>query len=163
VFRNPGLGYATGVTPDDLVELEALRQLKARYFRCMDQKNWDAWGALFTEDATLDTSQDAPDTRVTGRDAIVAMVSAAVHQAVTVHHGHMSELRLTGPDRAEGIWAMEDYLEFPGDPPALVVHGRGHYEETYRKEADGVWRIASLKLTRLWLAHNGRRVIPPPG
>ena len=26
--------------------------------------------------------------------------------AVTVHHGHMPEIALLGPDRATGIWAM---------------------------------------------------------
>ena len=151
------------MTPQDLVEIEALRQLKARYFRLMDLKQWQAWGDLFTEDATLDTTQEAPDARASGREAIVAMVSGAVRNVVTVHHGHMAELGLTGPGQAAGIWAMEDYLEFPGDPSPLVIHGRGHYEETYRKGSDGAWRIHSLKLTRLWLQHNGRRVLPPPG
>jgi len=29
------------MTPEDLVEIEQIRQLKARYFRLMDQKKWD--------------------------------------------------------------------------------------------------------------------------
>jgi hypothetical protein len=33
------------------------------------------------------------------------------------------------------------------------LHGYGHYHETYRKEADGEWRIATLDLTRLRLDH----------
>ncbi|MGE0309294.1 MAG: nuclear transport factor 2 family protein, partial [Acidimicrobiia bacterium] len=31
-------------------ELEALRVLKARYFRLMDLKQWDEWADVFTED-----------------------------------------------------------------------------------------------------------------
>ena len=29
---------------EDLVEIEHIRQLKARYFRLMDQKRWNEWG-----------------------------------------------------------------------------------------------------------------------
>jgi hypothetical protein len=151
------------VPQDSWAELEAIKQLKARYFRLLDEKRWEEWGAVFSEDAELDTTQDAPDARARGRDAIVAMVSQAVGQAVTVHHGHMPEIELTSPTTATGIWAMEDTLEFPGDPPALVVHGRGHYFETYEKDSGGQWCITSLKLRRLWLAYDGRRVRPPPG
>ena len=34
----------------DLVEIEAIKQLKARYFRLLDTKRWDAWREVFTED-----------------------------------------------------------------------------------------------------------------
>jgi hypothetical protein len=145
---------------EDLADIEAIKQLKARYFRCLDQKRWQEWGEVFTPDAHLDSSGDAPHAVATGREAIVAMVSSGVGQAVTVHHGHMPEIEILSSDRARGVWAMEDYLEFPGDPPALTVHGRGHYFEEYARGADGEWRIRSLRLVRLWLAHDGRRVVP---
>ena len=146
---------------DDLLEIEAIKQLKARYFRLMDEKRWDDWGGVFTEDAEIDTTDDAPQAKVAGRANIVAFVSGAVGQAVTVHHGHMPEIEILGPGRARGIWAMEDHLEFPGDPPSFVVDGRGHYHEEYERGADGRWRIRRLRLARLWLCHAGRRVIPP--
>ena len=38
------------VDASDLVEIEAIRQLKARYFRLLDTKQWDAWLEVFTED-----------------------------------------------------------------------------------------------------------------
>ena len=31
------------MTADDLVEIERIKQLKARYFLLMDQKRWDEW------------------------------------------------------------------------------------------------------------------------
>lgn len=147
---------------EDLVDIEAIKQLKARYFRCLDKKLWQEFGEVFTADGHLDSSGDASHAVATGREAIVAMVSGAVGEAVTVHHGHMPEIEITAPGRARGTWAMEDYLEFPGDPPALIVHGRGHYFEEYEQGADGVWRIKSLRLVRLWLSHDGRRVVPRP-
>ncbi len=137
----------------DLLDIERIKQLKARYFRTLDEKRWDDYGQVFAEDAVMDTTQDgAPIT--TGRAAIVAMVSGALELAITVHHGHMPEIEITGRNSARGIWSMEDYLEFPGEPP-FTVHGRGHYLEEYTRCADGEWRIQSLQLTRLWLKRTG--------
>ena len=46
------------MTPADLVEIEEIRQLKARYFHLMDQKRWDEWEQVFCEDAHIDTTQE---------------------------------------------------------------------------------------------------------
>jgi hypothetical protein len=137
----------------DLVEIELIKQLKARYFRSLDEKRWDDFGQCFCEDATLDTRQDGAPI-VHGRAAIQKLVGGAVDPAVTVHHGHMPEIDITGPTSATGVWSMEDYLEFPGDPP-FTLHGRGHYHEQYTKGPDGAWRIQTLRLTRLWVKTQG--------
>ena len=135
---------------EELLEIEALKQLKARYFRLMDTKQWEALGEVFTADAELDVRQDAGEQagRVRGRERIVASIRSAVHEATTVHHGHMPEIELVGPDTARGTWSMYDYVEWPSASGRRGFHGFGHYVETYRKE-DGAWRIASLKLTRI--------------
>lgn len=136
-------------TPAQLIELEAIRQLKARYFRAMDTKDWEAFANVFAEDAAMDVSQDAGDAgHVRGREEIVRAISLAVGEARTVHHGHMPEIRFTGPDSATGIWAMFDYVEFAAEGAPAGLRGYGHYHEIYTK-ADGHWRIASMKLTRL--------------
>jgi SnoaL-like domain len=126
-------------------EIEAIHQLKARYFRLMDTKQWRAYGELFTEDATLAASPDPKET-FSGRAEIVRRVSAALREATTVHHGHMPEIELTGDHSATGIWAMYDFV----DLPQLVLHGWGHYHDEYAKQ-DGTWRIRSSRLTRLRL------------
>ena len=66
----------------------------------------------------------------------------------STHHGHQPEIELTGDDEATGIWAMEDVLVWPAD--GYRLRGTGHYWETYRK-VDGEWKIASMKLTRLYV------------
>jgi hypothetical protein len=137
----------------DLVDIELIKQLKARYFRSMDEKRWDDFGACFSEDATLDTREDGAPI-VHGRSNIQKLVSGAVAPAITVHHGHMPEIEITGERSATGVWSMEDYLEFPGSPP-FTLHGRGHYHERYAKGDDGAWRIQTLQLTRLWLKTEG--------
>lgn len=39
---------------EHLLELESIKRLKARYFRCLDTKDWEGWLSVFTEDATLE-------------------------------------------------------------------------------------------------------------
>ena len=131
-----------------LLAVEEIRRLKARYFRLLDTQQWDDWGDVFTADVVMDIPEAG--TVTTGRDDVVRGVSSALAGAQTVHHGHMPEIELTGPDTARGIWAMEDYVEWPtGEDGARVgMRGYGHYREEYRRE-DDVWRIARLRLDRL--------------
>ena len=135
-----------------LAAIEQIKQLKARYFRLMDQKHWQEWEKLFTEDVTAvyhnapsDRSQDGlPELHCNGRANLVETVKQALSQGISMHHGHMPEIAITSPTTARGIWAMFDYLRFPN----FVFKGYGHYEEEYVKEADG-WKIKSILLTRL--------------
>lgn len=129
----------------ELMAIEAIKRLKARYFRLMDTQQWEAWGEVFTRDATLQASPDENE-RFEGRDAIVRSVRGHLTGATTVHHGHMPEIEITGDETATGIWAMFDFV----DLPALVLHGWGHYHEEYAVE-DGTWRIHRSRLTRLRL------------
>ena len=133
-----------------LVDIEAIKQLKARYFRFLDTKQWDQWGTVFTADAVLEVPEAAVVEQ--GRTQIVAGVSAALEGTQTAHHGHMPEIEITGPDTARGTWAMFDYVEWPaGEDGARVgLQGYGHYVEEYARE-DGEWRIARTRLERLRL------------
>jgi len=127
-----------------LLDIEEIKQLKARYFRGMDTKQWDAWGQVFTSDAVMEIPE--ANMIVTGRDEIVKAVSTVLVGTTTVHHGHMPEIEITSPTTATGIWAMEDYVDWGADGGAF--RGYGHYHETYEK-VDGQWRITSSTLTRL--------------
>ena len=126
-----------------LIDIEEIKKLKARYFRLMDQKLWEEWGEVFTEDATLQYGPNDGEV-FEGRKGIVEGLSKILADAITVHHGHMPEIEMIDANSATGTWAMFDYVEMPG----LTLKGYGHYEEEYVKEA-GRWRIKNLRLTRL--------------
>jgi uncharacterized protein (TIGR02246 family) len=134
---------------DELADIEAIKQLKARYFRLMDTKQWDAWGELFTPDCRLysEPGGGRPGIEWVGRDEIVERNRAALEGSRSVHHGHMPEIEITGPTTARGVWAMYDFLTWNG-AGCRAYEGYGHYQETYEKQ-DGAWRIKSLRLTRL--------------
>jgi ketosteroid isomerase-like protein len=149
----PGMGPADGeaATVRTLVAVEEIRQLKARYFRLMDTKQWDDWAELFTEDCVA-WVEDQPDVTYTSRDQFVSSTSSILADAVTTHHGHMPEITLDPAgdgERAQGIWAMEDYVQIPTPDGDITLRGYGHYHERYRRGSDGRWRIAWLRLERV--------------
>ena len=138
-------------TTERLAAIEEIKQLKARYFRCMDTKDWDGFAAVFAPDAEMDMRAEDPTSGLNhGAQVIADYVRSAVDPVVTVHHGHMPEIEVTSDTTATGIWAMEDKLRWPEGSPISWLHGYGHYHETYER-VDGAWRIKTLTLTRLRL------------
>jgi uncharacterized protein (TIGR02246 family) len=125
-------------------DIEAIKQLKARYFRAMDTKDWDGMRQVFTDDVMVDTTASGGDV-VRGGDEFMAFLSATLDGVITVHHGHTPEIELTSASTARGIWAMEDMLRWPD---GTELHGYGHYHESYVR-AGGEWRISETTLTRL--------------
>jgi uncharacterized protein (TIGR02246 family) len=123
-----------------LADIEAIKQLRGRYSRAVDTKDWELFGDSLTEDARLDSDGGLRE----GRDAIVAAVSAALATATTVHHQHTPEIEITGPDSATGIWAMDDLVHIG----TFVLRGFGHYTEEYERTPEG-WKIKRSTQTRL--------------
>ena len=136
-----GVDIGKGASMDDL---EAIRQLKARYFRTLDTKDWGAMRQVFADDVVMDTT-DSGGNVIAGADDFMAFLEETLRGTVTVHHGHMPEIEMTSATTATGTWAMEDRVRWPDGSELL---GFGHYLEEYAK-VDGVWKINVSKLTRL--------------
>lgn len=131
-------------TVQQLSDLDELRSLKARYCRCVDLKQWNEWRGVFTEDVRFEgLSAD-----FAGLDEFIDIQADRLADAVSVHHCHTSELEITGPVSAKGIWAMCDYVEYPWQGERRGFVGYGFYYEEYRKEG-GDWKICSLRMERL--------------
>lgn len=127
-----------------LVEIEQIKQLKARYCRLLDTKDWTAWRSLFTDDFLSDTAESGGKV-IEGADDFVAFTRKSLRDQATVHQVHAPEIELTSATTARGVWALEDVVRFG---PGVNLRGYGHYHETYEK-VDGTWFIKSSKLTRL--------------
>ena len=129
----------------DLLDIAEIEQLKHRYVRLLDTKQWDEWRALFTEDAELEASEARTDRAI---GPFLADLQERLATATTVHQPHEPVIELNGPGEARAVWPMFDYVEYPYEGQRRGKRGWGHYVERYRK-VDGRWRIASLKLTRI--------------
>ncbi|HEX4127719.1 MAG TPA: nuclear transport factor 2 family protein [Acidimicrobiales bacterium] len=125
-------------------DVEAIRQLKARYFRTMDTKDWAGMRQVFTDDVVMDTTASGGGV-VTGAEPFVVFLQQTLAGAVTVHHGHMPEITLTSPTTATGVWALHDEIVWPD---GTRLRGDGHYHEEYQRVGEE-WRISASTLTRL--------------
>ncbi len=136
---------------NDLLAIEDIRAVKARYCRLLDGKDWSGFAALFTEDAVMDVREDTGNPPITGIAAIIAQVRFAVDDAATSHQVHTPEITLLSEDAATGVWAMQDRVVWqPGKSPipgVTSITGYGQYHESYRQEG-GLWKIAVLRLSR---------------
>ena len=129
-----------------LVEIEAIKRLKARYCRHLDAKNWPAWRSVFADDFVSDTAE-AGGMVIAGADEFVAFIRRTLGKPSqsTVHQVHAPEIELTSDSTATGVWALNDVVRLA---PGVNLRGYGHYHETYEKTS-GQWRIKTSKLTRL--------------
>jgi hypothetical protein len=143
-----------------LIAIEEIKQLKSRYFRTMDTRDWDGMAGVFCRDAILDTSGAFQYTPLggkpvgplgpvlRGRDAIMAWISSGFVDQSSAHHGHGHEITIDSETEAHGIVAMEDVIREP-DRQTIVLHGYGYYHERYRFE-DDAWRIGETRIDRLF-------------
>ncbi|MET0268928.1 MAG: nuclear transport factor 2 family protein, partial [Sphingomonas sp.] len=144
---------------EQLRATQEIRQLKARYFRGVDQADGALVRSVLAEHCVLDyrgcctdpaTARDflpAMNVVLRGRDAWVAD-GMARFGIVSVHQGHDFELTFTGETTADGIWSMTDRLWFPPGGAFATMTGYGHYIESYIKEPDG-WKIQTTHVTRI--------------
>lgn len=134
----------------DLEAVESVRRLKYRYFRTLDLKLWDEFADTLTEDARAEYGTHAlgEPLSFTGRQAITDFLrDTAGPSIVTVHIAHHPEITVDG-DTATGSWAFEDTViatEF-----GALIRGAGYYRDRYRRDADGVWRIAETGYQRIY-------------
>jgi hypothetical protein len=136
--------------PVDLQEIEAIRQLKYRYFRFLDTKRFTELGQLLTDDAT--SAYQSGELSYNGRDAIVAFLEESLGNAdiVTMHNGHHPEIELTGPDTATGVWYLEDRVVVRAMD--LEIVGTLLYDDRYVK-VDGQWKIQHTGYDRIFEEH----------
>ncbi len=140
------------MTPlERLTAIEAIKQLKARYFYAFDRQDWTMWrDEVWAPEGRLEVPEMGAD--IEPRDVMIDWVIERSADQKSVHHGHMPIIEITSETTATGIWAMEDRIyrsqEHPLNGDTHFVIGFGHYHERYVKLAEG-WRILSTRLTRL--------------
>jgi uncharacterized protein (TIGR02246 family) len=145
------------VIPMNLQELEAIKRLKYRYLRCLDQKLWDELADCFTEDAR--SSYGGGRYAFEGRDAILEFLRKAMGAPsfLSSHRVHHPEIELTGPASATGVWALEDTVI--ETRAGITIRGAAFYTDEYVKQ-DGAWRIRFTGYKRTYEEVESRRDRP---
>jgi len=129
----------------NLVDVEAIKQLKYRYFRALDCKRWEELGETLAPDATA--AYDSGRYSFDGREAIMAFLRDALGspRIVSMHHGHHPEIEITGESTARGTWYLHDMVIFRDI--GMVLQGAAFYADEYVK-IDGAWKIRSTGYER---------------
>ena len=135
------------MTPEDLVEIEAIKRLKYRYVRLLDLKEFDELETLFLENATASYSDGTYS--FDSRAGILDFLRSALGSTtmLTSHKVHQPEIELTGPDTATGVWGLEDVVIL--SDAALTIRGAAFYNDEYAK-VDGAWKIRHTGYRRVF-------------
>lgn len=148
-------------TIEELAAIEEIKQLKSSYFRALDTKDWELIRHIFSSQPSADyrgavdegdqsgTVANAVNTEVlTSRDAIADGLRDALAGCKSSHLGGNPEISISADGMAKGVWAMQDWLWFEQSTPRVRLRGHGHYHNSFIRE-DGVWKIHTLRLTRV--------------
>jgi hypothetical protein len=131
-----------------LMDIEAIKQLKHAYFRCLDTANFKELEQLFHDDVTVDFVGGSYEWKLNGKDEYLASLRKSfTREAVGHHNGHHPEIQMLSENEATGIWYLADDMW-------ILTHkfhtkGTAMYWDRYVK-ADGRWKIRETRYRRLY-------------
>ncbi len=126
-------------------DIEAIKKLKAKYFRCVDKKLWEEMETVLTEDAVADYGMGIE--LLQGRKAIMEFLKKNLDRdsMISVHQGHNPEIEITSDTTARGVWVLNDRLIIQ---TIATSSGWRYYEDEYVK-VNGEWKKKSTKITNI--------------
>lgn len=128
----------------DLIECRAIEQLKYRYMRAVDTKDWALLASTLEPDVTAVYGDRLSFTNAA--DLVRVLSRLMDENMITVHHLHQPEIEVDG-DTATGTWALMDRVIRTKD--RVMIEGGSIYHDRYRRGAGG-WRIARTTYVRLY-------------
>ena len=122
----------------DLQTIEIIKQLKSRYFRALDSKDWGLMKTCLSEHCTA--QYDGGKYSFEGREGIVQFFSSYMDdpKLIFMHHGHHPEINIINETQATGIWYLQDIVISLENNTTL--RGAGFYHDEYI-QVDGEWLI----------------------
>lgn len=134
---------------NELLEIEKIKQLKARYLRGLDTNDWALFESSMSEDCTgrYNSGKLSFDTREDIVDFMRQNLSG--EKVLTLHQGHQPEIEIIDEATARASWYLQDiviHLE-----AGVRIYGSAVYEDSYRKEG-GEWRICATGYKRVFEA-----------
>ena len=112
-----------------LKDVQAIKELKSKYFRALDTKNWDELETTMTPNF----KESMPDTEI------------------TLHQGHNPVIWFESDTVAYGKWYLQDNLIFAEGNPycGTQIQGSAIYTDKYVK-VDGEWLIEDTGYLRVY-------------
>jgi len=131
-----------------LMDMEAIRQLKYAYFRCVDTANLEELGTLFHEDVTVHFVGGNYEWNIQGRQQYVDNIAMAFsREAIGQHNAHHPEIQMLSDTEATGIWYLADHMWILNHN--AKTQGTALYWDRYLK-VDGKWLIKDTNYERIY-------------
>ena len=131
-----------------MMDIEAIKQLKHRYFRCIDTANWEELKPGLHADMKTHYMGGGYEFKLANRAEFLATMEQAFHtKAVGRHTGSMPEIDILSDTEATGIWSLYDH--FWSMNTDSLTHGTALYWDRYVKE-DGRWQIKETTYQRIY-------------
>ncbi len=142
-----------------LMDIEAIKQLKHAYFRCIDTANFAELATIFHEDVCVHFVGGAYEWKLQGREEYLASLKGAfTRESVGHHNGHHPEIQILSETEATGIWYLADsmwVLNFN-----FFTTGTAIYWDRYLK-VDGRWTIKDTSYERIYEINRPLEEKPP--
>jgi hypothetical protein len=144
-----------------LFDLEAIKQLKHAYFRCLDTANWDELSDLLHPELSVDFIGGSYEWHFRSRDAYLEALGQAFNAGAIGHHnGHQPEIQLLSATEASGIWYLADHMWMLEH--RHLTRGTALYWDRYEK-LGGRWLIRHTNYRRLYEMHEQLAELPRLG
>ena len=134
---------------EDLAAIEAVKQLKYRYLRCLDTKDWAGMAEVLAPACTASYGGGAY--AFEGRDEILSFLERTMGstEVLSSHRVHHPEIQLDADrEGAEARWALDDTVLLLAYE--ITVRGSAYYQDRYELDDDGIWRIAHTGYRRIF-------------
>jgi hypothetical protein len=145
-----------------LEQIEAIKQLKARYCRAIDTKDWDLLASCYTSTTRIDLSREEAlagfREPVVGIDAVVDSMRVALGDGCSIHVTFLPDIEIVTDERASGVWGLEYRTWQPAGSSIPMLHGYAYSYDEYHR-VDGRWLVDSVRVEVLW--SEPPRVAPP--
>lgn len=142
----------TEITPTELADRLAIRELVDAYAHCADRRDAEGQKSLFTEDTHfvvyMDGQGTEPSQVLDGREALTPVFDDLNRYQTTMHFNGQSTIALDGDQATGESYCIAHHLFTDnGERKLMVAHLR--YHDTLVK-SDGDWLFAERNLYVDW-------------
>ena len=131
-----------------LMDMEAIRQLKYAYFRCVDTANLEELATLFHDEVSVHFKGGSYEWKFQGKQEYVDNIAMSFStQAVGQHNAHHPEIQILSETEATALWYLEDNMWILNHK--AKTYGTAIYWDRYLK-VDGRWLIKDTRYERVY-------------
>ncbi len=131
-----------------LMDIEAIKQLKHAYFRCVDTANLEELATLFHDDVAVHFCGGHYEWKLQGKHEYLDSIGQSfTSEAVGQHNAHHPEIQMLSDTEATALWYLADNMWILNHN--VKTHGTALYWDRYLK-VDGKWLIKDTNYERIY-------------